>query len=82
MLACGGKVHCRIELRSLRVRWVGYVGVLKCVYVKIWNGYNCVWLGCGACFALAWLLRTNLIVYLLDLLGDAVVSAFRHDTFS
>ena len=26
--------------------------------------------------------RTNLTVYLLDLLGDAVVSAFRHDTFS
>ena len=27
-------------------------------------------------------LWTNLTVYLLDLLGDAVVSAFRHDTFS
>ena len=26
--------------------------------------------------------RTNLTIYLLDLLGDAVVSAFRHDTFS
>ena len=27
-------------------------------------------------------LRTNLIVYLLDFLGDAGMSAFRYDTFS
>ena len=27
-------------------------------------------------------LRTNLIVYLLDFLGDSGMSAFRHDTFS
>ena len=27
-------------------------------------------------------LRTNLAAYMLDLLGDAGMSAFRHDTFS
>ena len=46
MLTCGGKVHYRIGLRSLHVCWVGYVGVLKCVCVKI--GMDIIVFGLGA----------------------------------
>ena len=46
-LVGGGRVHCQIGLRSLHVRWVGYVGVWKWVYVKIGMGmigvYLCDW---------------------------------------
>ena len=54
---------------SLRACWVGYVGVLKCVCVKI--GMDIIMFGLGSeCVSpLQGSVRTNLIVYLSQAFG-------------